>query len=199
MVACSSNPETKTCVGQVACFVKAEPRTPAAKSAAARLGLPTHPQRFAIVDAYVAEDVQTVTKDITLQTEGVKEVAGALVAARLLSRPRQFLSLLERVRQQATVLAVGKASQVRLRGPNSDDAAAGALTRLAIPLSSNLQASYPRCHTGAVAPVCMIDPRTEKIVMDVEHGPMQAAVRRITDTKLYFVHTFSKSNSKRDK
>jgi hypothetical protein len=141
----------------------------------------------------VAKDVQNATKNMTLGDPAVKAVANALVKSRLLNTPRRFLELLESVRQMATLLAIGESAKVHLRGRDAD---AMSLNRLAIPLSSNSDSWYHPAANWAVAPVCRIDPRKVKLQMKVDPGPMQTAVNRISATKLYFVHTYSRSNSR---
>jgi hypothetical protein len=190
--ACRSDQETKTCVGRVEYFVKAEPRSEVCKQAVAALGLPTEPQRFAIVEAFVAEDVQKSLSKLTLKTPWVKEVANALVKARITEKPTDFLGLLSAIQASCPVLAIGDSSRVKLRLPSAE---AGSLARLAIPISSNCQAWYNKDANWGVLPLCRIDPRKSTVNMDVDAGRMQGAVNRLGKTKLYFVYTWSKSNS----
>jgi hypothetical protein len=127
-----------------------------------------------------------------MQDPGIKAVANALVKAKLMKGPREYLGLLKKVQQSATVLAMYSAAKAHLRVPDSE---AGTLRRLAVPLSSNFATWYQETANWAVSPVCRIDPRLARIQMQVDAGPMQSAVNRIAATKMYFVHTFSKSNS----
>jgi hypothetical protein len=182
-----------TCVGRVAYIVKAQPRSATCGEAVSKLGLPLKPQRFAIVDAFVVQDVQNATKNLTLKDAGMKEVARALVKAGLIRQENGILHLLKSARESAPVLAMGKDARVHLRGTDPE---AGVLKRLAIPLSSNCASWCRTTDNWSVAAVCRIDPRKVKLQMNVDPGPMQAAVNRISNTKLYFVHTYSKSNSR---
>jgi hypothetical protein len=178
----------------VAYFVKALFRNEAAGEAAIRLGLPAKPQRFAIVDAWVAEDVQSALRNISLKDLSVAAVANALVKAKIVKQPQAYMELLSKVQAMATVLAIGEDSKAHLSRPG--DPEAGTLRRLAIPLSSNFATWYQQAANWAVAPICRIDPRVSKIQMHVDAGPMQSAVNRITATKSYFVHTYSRSNAR---
>jgi hypothetical protein len=181
-------------VGRVAYFVKAILRSEGAKEAARRLGLPGQPQRFAIVDAFVADDVQSALRNVSLRDPPVAAVANAMVKAKLVKEPQAYLGLLSKVQAGATVLAVGQQSEAHLSIPGAPEA--GTLQSLAVPLSSNFATWYQETANWAVAPICRIDPRLSKLQMQVGSGPMQSAVNRITATKMYFVHTYSKSNSK---
>lgn len=186
--------ETSTCAARVAYFVKATPISPNAKNSVQQLGLPTDPQRFAIVDAYTVDDVQNATKGLTLHDPAVKAVANALVKARLLARPSEVLNLFERVRQNSTVLAMRQRAQLHLMLPDSE---AGILKRLAIPLSSNCNTMFRGTGNWAVAPLCRIDPRLHTLKPStVPTGRMLKACENIRDTMMYFVHTHSKSCSK---
>jgi hypothetical protein len=144
------------------------------------------------VDAYVVNNVQTALQNVFLSDPAVMTVASAVVKARLLEARQGYIDLLGKVQQSATLLAMGAAAKAYLRSP---DAEAGTLKRLAIPLSSNMT-WYHQASNRVVAPLCRIDPRLNKITMQVDGGPMQAAVNRITATKMYFVHTYSWSNSR---
>jgi hypothetical protein len=193
LTACRNREETTSCVGRVAFFVKATVRNPLCRDALAALGLPTDTQRFAIVDAFTAMDVQRGTKGVTMKQPWVTAVGGALVSAKLVAEANEFPRLLARVQDGATVLACPYKSKVTLRRPSPS---AGSLTRLAIPLSSNYEQLYHRGETDnyAVHPVCRIDPRRCTTIYGKVEGPARAAVTAIRGTMLYFVHTYSNSN-----
>jgi hypothetical protein len=176
----------------VAYFVKAVLRNENTRNAATRLGLPVTPLRFAIVDAYVANNAQAAIQNVSLREPAVMAVASALVKARLLETQQGYIDLLAKAQQSAALLAMNDASKAHLRTPAAE---AGTLRRLAIPLSSNM-AWYHQAANWVVAPLCRIDPRLSKISMQVDGGAMKAAVNRITATKMYFVHTYSWSNSR---
>lgn len=198
---CRAAEDTSTCVGQVQYFVKATPCTDEAMSALRALGIPSAVQRFAIVDAYRAEDVQTGL-EVDVKDSWFKTVSKALKSAGLVKKDTSFSGLLNEVKEMSTVLAVGHRARVTL---TQRTAQSGTLCRLAIPLSSNSETWYHKegaaCTNWSVHPMVRIDPRKERIgPMDLPTGDrrrtMQAAIKRVQETKLYFVHTFSKSNNK---
>lgn len=195
LTACRKSEETSTCAGRVAFFVKAEVRDDNCREALRALGLPTETQRFAIVDAYAATDVQKGTQGATMKQPWVSAVAHALVSARLLMRPTEYPRLLGKVQDMATVLAIGHQSRVTLRRASP---AAGTLKQLAIPLSSNFEQWY-HLNEGdnlAVHPVCRIDPRKCTTVVGDGTGAVRTAINAVRNTMLYFVHTYSSSNCK---
>lgn len=176
--------------------MKATPRSPQAVASLRALGLPTEPQRFAIVDAYSVSDAQQACQGIDLKTPWAAAVAQAMVQAGLLADKESFINLLLRVQDHATVLRVGTQSKVMLtrRLPNSGD-----LHRLAIPLSSNYESWYHKNNADAnwaVTPVVRIDPRKAKVIMTSQNPQMGRAMDAVRNTLMYFVHTYSMSNSK---
>jgi hypothetical protein len=181
-------------VGRVAFFVKATVGEKCMDAVQA-LGLPTQPQRFAIVQAYSAEDVQGGLAAATAQKPWVKAAAQALVDAKLLTTTGAYLRLLAKVRDMATVLAIGEGSRVALKGRTPGG---GSLKLLAIPLSSNYEAWYHRTPSAnwAVHPVCRIDRRRVKVHMDGGRREVDRAIAAARRTLMYFVHTYSKSNAK---
>lgn len=188
-------------MGRVAYFLKATPRSTQAAAALQALGLPTEPQRIAMVDAYSAQDVQGGLSDIDMKVEWVSCVADALVKAGLLRRRDGFLGLLQHVRNGATVLAVGPQAKVELTQRSSQS---GTLRRIAVPLSSKYEVWYHKPGTEganwAVYPVCRIDPRKAKVGNVTLAGggrvALQSAIHAVQNRLLYFVHTYSRSNSK---
>lgn len=192
---CRHSEETSTCVGRVAHFVKATPRNAQCVRSLQAMGLPTEPQRFAIVDAYTALEAQQACSGIDLQTDWAQATAAALVKAGMLADKQSFLGLLTRVQDFATVLRVGKQSKVKLRRTGKP----GELVRLAIPLSSHYPAWYHKNNEEAnwsVSPVVRIDPRKAKVKMNSESQQMSRAMDEVRATLMYFVHTYSMSNSK---
>jgi hypothetical protein len=183
-----------TCVGAVAYFIKATLRdTPGAKRAAKALGLPECVQRFALVDAYVVDNVQVAAQKLSLQDKAVEAVAGALVDAKIIKSKGGFLDLLRWARDAAPVLALRDGALVHLRGSGDTP---GTLKRLAIPLSSNWPSLYHDTDNWTVAPVCRIDPRKVQVQMPTDcPAEMQSAINSIRKTRAYFVHTYSMSNS----
>jgi hypothetical protein len=159
------------------------------------LGLPTQPQRFAIVQAYCAKDVQAGLATATAQKPWVRAAAQALVDAKLLKTRRDYLDLLSKVRGMATVFAIGEGSRVALQARTHGG---GSLKVLAIPLSSNYEAWYHHTpHANwAVHPVCRIDRRRVSVTMDTGQQDADRAVAVARRTLMYFVHTYSMSNAK---
>lgn len=184
-------------MGRVLYFVKAVPAgSEAVKASLRALGLPLKPQRFAIVEAYTADSVQQACDGINHKTPWAKAVAEAMVAARVLSDTQSFFNLLMQVQDNATVLRIGHKSRVAIR---TSRASAGALHRLAIPLSSNYEAWYHKnnpCANWAVEPVVRIDPRRASIKIKDTNPEMMKAITAARNTLLYFVQTFSNSNSR---
>jgi hypothetical protein len=198
---CRAAEETKTCVGQVQYFVKAAPCSDDATAALRQLGLPTAVQRFAIVDAYRATNAQSGL-EVTGKEKWFKAVSQALCSAGLLQTLDCFAALLQEVRDWSMVLAVGEDARVKL---TRRTATSGTLMRLAIPLSSKYAEWYSKeeaVSNWSVHPLVRIDPRRAPIgSLDLPAGggkrrPMESAIQRIVDAKLYFVHTWSMSNSK---
>jgi hypothetical protein len=177
----------------VAFFVKAVVRDNECRAALQALGLPTETQRFAIVDAYAASDVQKGVTGVDMKQDYVKAVGGALAAAKLLPQASDYSKLLDKVHEMATVLACAKKSKVTLKRTAKT---AGRLKRLAIPLSSNYEQWYHRAESDnyAVHPVCRIDPRKCTTVFSNVTATVQPAIKAVRDTMLYFVHTYSNSN-----
>jgi hypothetical protein len=91
--------------------VKAVPRSTEAVASLQALGLPTEPQRFATVDAYIAQEAQQACNGIDMKTDWAQAAAAALVNAGMLADKQSFLNLLLRVQESATVLRVGKQSR----------------------------------------------------------------------------------------
>jgi hypothetical protein len=193
---CRSSEETTTCVGRVVHFVKCTPRDALATRALLALGLPTEPQRFAIVEAYTATLAQQACQGLALQTPWVLAVARALVSSGVLADRKSFLHLLRKVSDWATVLRVGKQCKVRLaRRPGNS----GELHRLAIPLSSKYEAWYHKDNEHAnltVTPLVRIDPRKAKVQMTPSSPGMSRAIEDVKKTLMYFVYTHSMSNSR---
>jgi hypothetical protein len=183
-------------VGRVAYFVKAVPRCARAAACLQRLGLPVEPQRFAIVDAYTTTQAQQACQGVDLQTDWAKAAATALVSAGILADKPSFITLLQRAQDNATVWRVGQQSKVKLTRRLGQ---AGELHRLAIPLSSNYESWYHKDNLNAnwsVTPVVRIDPRKAKVQMRSENAQMNRAMDAVRNTLMYFVHTYSMSNSK---
>jgi hypothetical protein len=125
----------------------------------------------------------------------VSTVAKALTDARLLRERKGNPNLLSKVTAMATVLAARKGSRVAL---HARSAAGGVLKQVAIPLSSNYEAWYHRteCANHAVHPVRRIDPRRVTVSMVAEDQELSRAIAAVKGTLMYFVHTYSKSNSR---
>jgi hypothetical protein len=192
---CRNSEKTSTCVGRVVHFVKAVPRPDALGSLLA-LGLPVEPQRFAIVQAYTASQAQQACMGVDLQTDWAQAAAGALAKAGMLADKQSFINMLLKVQESATVLRVGRHSQVKLSRRASE---AGELHRLAIPVSSNYETWYHKNNEAAnwaVTPVVRIDPRKARVTMRSENEVMNRAMDAVRNTLMYFVHTYSMSNSK---
>lgn len=176
--------------------MKAVPRSRDSAKALIELGLPVQPQRFAIVEAYVTEEAQQACNGISLKTPWAKAVAQAMVSAQILDDTDSFMSLLMQVQAMATLLRVTKKSRVVLRKRQSS---AGALHRLAIPLSSNYEEWYHKDNPAAnwaVEPVVRIDPRNASVKIADPKPEMSKAITAAKNTLLYFVHTYSNSNSR---
>jgi hypothetical protein len=173
--------------------VKATVRNERCRAALAALGLPTDTQRFAIVNAFAAQDVQKGMTGVNMKQAWARAVGGALASAKLLPSAADFPRLLAKVQDMATVLACPKKSKIALRRPSP---AAGSLERLAIPLSSNCVQLYHRGGSAnyAVQPVCRIDPRKCKTLFGTAEGPVRSAATAVRGTMMYFVHTYSNSN-----
>jgi hypothetical protein len=168
-------------------------RNDASRDALRVLGLPTETQRFAIVDAYKADNVQNGAKGAIMKHAWVSTVGGALAAAKLLPSAAEYPRLLAKVQDMATVLACAYNSRITLKRPTRTS---GCLKRLAIPISSNFEQWYNRDGSAnfAVQPVCRIDPRKCTTVCGNVEGAVQRAVAAARNTMLYFVHTYSNSN-----
>jgi uncharacterized protein YgbK (DUF1537 family) len=192
-ISCRNREETATYVGRVAYFVKAIVRDDKSQEALQALGLPTETQRFAIVDAYEVENVQSGAKSATMKQPWVSAVGRAMAAAKVLHSAAEYPRLLAKVQDMATVLACAYNSRITLKRPSR---MAGSLKRLAIPVSSNFEQWYNRegAANHAVHPVCRIDPRKCTTVYGKVDGKAQSAVTAIRGTMLYFVHTYSSSN-----
>lgn len=189
-------------MGRVKYFVKAVPKG-ASEPLLHALGLPLQAQRFAIVEAYTAENVQEGlhglydgSAEVEQNAPWMKAVSNALVKAGLVERPSDFDDVLQRVDAWAMLLAIGHKSKVTLR--SSSKTQGGALTQLAIPVSSLHPQWYHRPAAGCwgVIPLVRIDP-TGALVQSskVEAGAMQRAVSRAKGRLLCFVHTYSRSGS----
>jgi hypothetical protein len=193
---CRNAEEAALCVGRVVHFVKCTPKSPAAEQALLALGLRTEVQRFAIVEAYTCTRAQGACEGLSLQTPWVQAAARALVAAGVLADRNSFLGLLHKVRDGATVLRVGQQCKVRLTRRNDTS---GELHRLAIPLSSNYVTWYHKNNEladWAVTPVVRIDPRKAKVTMTATSPGMTRAIEHVKKTLMYFVETYSMSNSR---
>jgi hypothetical protein len=154
------------------------------------------PQRFAIVDAYTVSEAQQACLGVDLQTDWAQAAADALVRAGMLGNKQSFINMLLKVQDNATVLRVGKQSKVKLTRRAGQ---AGELRRLAIPVSSNYERWYQKNNKAAnwaVTPVVRIDPRRAKVQMKSENAQMSRAMDAVRNTLMYFVHTYSMSNSK---
>jgi hypothetical protein len=190
---------TTTCVGRVSYFVKATPRSPEDRETVQALGLPTEPQRFAILDAYTASHAQGACEGLSMSMPWVKAAAKACSAAGVLGNNDTFLDMLQMVQSWAPVLRVGKNAQVKLTRGKGKSRRSGTLNRIAVPLSSNYEAWYHKDNPDAnwvVQPVVRIDPRKAKTKMTSKGEEMDRAIKAVNSTKAYFVYTYSMSNNK---
>jgi hypothetical protein len=193
---CRNAEEATTCVGRVVHFVKCTPKGPEAAGALLALGLRAEPQRFAIVEAYTSTRAQGACDGLNLQTPWVQAAARALVSSGVLADKKSFLSLLHKARDGATVLRVGQQCKVRLTRRHDNS---GELHRLAIPLSSNYVTWYHKDNVladWAVTPLVRIDPRKAKVSMTPTSPGMTRAIEQVKKTLMYFVETYSMSNSR---
>lgn len=182
-------------MGMVLCFVRVTPKTRRDAEAFKNLGLPQEPQRFAIVQAFAASEVQQACKG-AYQTGWAATVAKAMVAAQVIQNTAQFRTILRTVNEGASVLRVASDSRVKLSRRHGTS---GSLQTLAIPVSSNYEDWYHKDNTEAnwhVAPVVLIEPRrmTIKVTGTIKCPKMKSALEAVKKSAMYFVNTYSTSN-----
>lgn len=200
---CRKNNATKTLAGEVQYCVKATPASARAKEALSALGLPTEPQRFAVVEAYEVNEVQKACSGLSLATPWVQAAARALTEAGVLPDPAAFTKLLGTVAQDASVLGMvgdarGSPLQVVLHDGRKSKEHQGVLRRLAVPISSNYHEWYGKGEHSSVNwgvhPLVRIDRRKVKLQVANNTDQVKKAIARAMKTPMYFVHSFSKSN-----
>jgi hypothetical protein len=94
------------------------------------------------------------------------------------------------------VLRIGQQCKVRLTRRHDNS---GELHGLAIPLSSNYVKLYHKNNElaeWAVTPLVRIDPRKAKVTMTSASQGMTRAIEQVKKTLMYFVETYSMSNSR---
>lgn len=187
-------------MGKVAYFVKCTLANEEAKQAAKALGISVGTHRFAIVDAWTVEDVQHGIQERDYKEPWAKHAAKALVQAKVLRSETDFRALLQSVQEDACVLAMSAHSAVKLQ---QQQGRGGTLSRLAVPVSSLYERYYgkpePAECNWSVHPVVRIDKRKVSLRLDVDERkdtPSARAIKAIRGRAQYFVHTYSKSNSK---
>lgn len=191
-----------TCVGQVAYFVKCKLANDEAKRAARALGISDATHRFAIVDAWTVEDVQQGIQEQDARTPWAKQVAKALVQAKVLHSEADLKRLFRAAQESASVLAMPTDGRVMLQHAAGRG---GTLRRLAVPVSSLYEQYYGREGSNwGVHPVVRIDKRKVSVNVTLastrEPGGVneaRKAIKAIQRRSQYFVHTHSKSNNKR--
>ena len=183
-------------MGKVQYFVKAVP-LPIFQRHLEALGLPTQPQRFAIVDAYLADNVQH-GMDLSAEDyeEWVTPVQQACVSAGLCRDHREFKNMLRTVEQFSELLAVAKDhSRVVLRHPGRQGRG---LETLAIPLSSQAAEWYSASKgPDSVEPVVRIQPSKKPLqrVRGERDPNSERAKKAMDNTLMYFVPPYARSGS----
>lgn len=198
-------------------FVKATPSDERSIETLQYMGLPTEPQRFAIVEAYTVTDVQEAftfseAEEKTWRDRLVKYISGAglLKGSDSGRRRTHFREVYERMKSNSIVLGAKHEpdtqaiQKVCLRGSKG-----GSLSRIAVPVSSNYDLWYSkgehadgeRRYKWEVHPLVRIDPRLAPVKVDTNTGPAsglgnkqaaRAAHKTMQSVWAYFVHTYSK-------
>lgn len=199
---CRGREVATQCVGQVAYFVRAQPKCEESKAALEALGLPAEVQRFAIVEAYTAGDVQEALDELygagsEPNRPWVDAVAQALQRSGLIDNPSGFRTVLKQVNSCARVLAMEANSRVVLPSKPGARVPGVPLRKLAIPVSSMRDDWYLKPERGCwgCSPMVRIDPRRATVQCSVAKGAMQKAVNKAKKRIMYFVQTHSMSGS----
>lgn len=188
--------EAKKCVGQAMFLVKAKPIEVHLESLKS-LGLPTETVRFAIVKPFKAQQAQRALEVSAQDKQGwLKKVVDKCIDARTCRTVQEFYKMLDTVLENSQVLKVPKkGGHAKLTHPNHPKR--GTLQLIAVPLSTKSETWFDS-KRGVVScePVVRIDNR--KSVMKKVKGQtmdVQKALTVIDNTMMYFVTTYSRSNS----
>lgn len=200
-IVCRKRTETVQCVGRVRYFVQATLR-PHARFAAAALELRPGDHLFAIVDAWVVEDVQHGIGKDDHRLPWAAAAGTALHKAGLTTSAGYIKQLLGRARESAQVFAMlTEGSAVQIRHASNTRGSSGSLARLAIPVTSRFgEYAAGRDSNWAVYPVVRVDRRKVDVslgsgAVGTDGSAAGQAVKRLKKRRMYFVHTHANSNA----